>query len=64
MKHWHIEQIAWDRFDPSKVESEVIPLVKSAAMVERNGDDYAIWRRASSASSQHTWPRASSRCRT
>jgi rubrerythrin len=41
MKHWHIEQIAWDSFDPTKVEPEVIPLVKAAAMVERNGDDYA-----------------------
>lgn len=43
MKHWHIEQIAWDSFDPSKVEPEVIPLVKAAAMVERNGDDYAAY---------------------
>lgn len=43
MKHWHIEQIAWDRFDPSRVEPEVIPLVKAAAMVERNGDDYAAY---------------------
>jgi hypothetical protein len=43
MKHWTIEQIAWDRFDPSKVEPEVIPLVKAAAMVERNGDDYALY---------------------
>lgn len=43
MKHWHIEQIAWDSFDPSRVEPEVIPLVKAAAMVERNGDDYAAY---------------------
>ena len=43
MKHWHIEQIAWDSFDPSKVEPEVVPLVKAAAMVERNGDDYAAY---------------------
>lgn len=43
MKHWTIEQVAWDRFDPSKVEPEVIPLVKAAAMVERNGDDYALY---------------------
>src|ERR1700761_6196599 len=41
MKHWHIDQVAWDRFDPSKVDPEVVPLVKAAAMVERNGDDYA-----------------------
>ncbi len=43
MKHWTIEQIAWNRFDPSKVEPEVVPLVKAAAMVERNGDDYALY---------------------
>jgi hypothetical protein len=43
MKHWTIEQVAWDRFDPAKVEPEVIPLVKAAAMVERNGDDYALY---------------------
>ncbi|PWS38838.1 rubrerythrin family protein [Falsiroseomonas bella] len=43
MKHWRIEQVAWNRFDPSKVDAEVIPLVKAAAMVERNGDDYALY---------------------
>ncbi|WP_191085991.1 ferritin-like domain-containing protein [Roseococcus microcysteis] len=43
MKHWTLDQVAWDRFDPSKVDPEVIPLVKAAAMVERNGDDYALY---------------------
>ena len=43
MKHWRIEQVAWDRFDPSRLDQEVIPLVKAAAMVERNGDDYALY---------------------
>jgi hypothetical protein len=32
MKHWHIDQVAWDRFDPTKVDPVVIPLVKAAAM--------------------------------
>ncbi len=41
MKHWRIEEIAWDRFDPSKVDPGVVSLVKAAAMVERNGRDYA-----------------------
>jgi hypothetical protein len=41
MKHWHIEQVAWDRFDPSKIDPGIIPLVKAAAMVEKNGVDYA-----------------------
>lgn len=43
MKHWRIEQVAWDRFDPARVNPEVVPLVKAAAMVERNGDDYAVY---------------------
>lgn len=41
MKHWRIEQVAWDRFDPSKIDPGIIPLVKAAAMVEKNGVDYA-----------------------
>ena len=43
MKHWHIEQVGWDRFDPGQVDPGIVPLVKAAAMVERNGDDYAIY---------------------
>src|SRR3954469_17218930 len=43
MKHWRVEQVRWDRFDPSKVDPEIVPLVKAAAMVERNGDDYATY---------------------
>ena len=43
MKHWRIEDVAWERFDPSKVDPAIVPLVKAAAMVERNGTDYAIY---------------------
>ena len=43
MKHWRIEEMAWDRFDPSKIDPEIVPLVKAAAMVERNGTDYAAY---------------------
>ena len=43
MKHWRIEDVAWDRFDPSQADPELVPLVKAAAMVERNGTDYAIY---------------------
>ena len=43
MKHWRVEQVAWDRFDPSSVDPAIVPLVKAAAMVERNGADYAIY---------------------
>jgi hypothetical protein len=43
MKHWRIEQVAWDRFDPAQVDPAIVPLVKAAAMVERNGTDYAVY---------------------
>jgi len=43
MKHWHIDEVAWERFDPSEVDPEIVPLVKAAAMVEKNGGDYAIY---------------------
>jgi len=43
MKHWRIEDVAWDRFDPARADPDLVPLVKAAAMVERNGTDYAIY---------------------
>jgi hypothetical protein len=43
MKHWHIEQVDWHAFDPAGVDTALVPLVKAAAMVERNGTDYAIY---------------------
>ena len=41
MKHWQMEDIAWDQFDATKAAPEVIPLIKAAALVERNGREYA-----------------------
>ena len=43
MKHWRLEDVAWDQFDASKVDPEILRLVKSAAMVERNGIEYAVY---------------------
>ncbi|WP_158747208.1 ferritin-like domain-containing protein [Acidisphaera sp. L21] len=43
MKHWRLEDVAWDQFDPSKVDQDIVKLVKAAAMVERNGTDYAVY---------------------
>ena len=45
MKHWTLEQIPWTRFDPSRVDPEMVKLVKAAAMVEFNGGDYATYLR-------------------
>jgi rubrerythrin len=43
MKHWTIDDVAWAGFQPAHVDPALIPLVKAAAMVERNGTDYAIY---------------------
>jgi hypothetical protein len=43
MKHWSLNDVAWDRFDASKVDPDIVPLVKAAAMVEKNGLDYAAY---------------------
>jgi hypothetical protein len=45
MKHWHLDDVSWDRFDPARVDPDIVPLVKAAAMVERNGTDYAVYLR-------------------
>lgn len=43
MKHWHIDELAWDSFDRSKLDPEIVPLIKAAAMVERNAADYVSY---------------------
>jgi rubrerythrin len=43
MKHWRIDDVAWDAFDPGAVDPALVKLVKAAAMVERNGRDYALY---------------------
>jgi hypothetical protein len=43
MKDWTLDDIAWDRFDASKVDPEILKIVKAAAMVERNGADYGAY---------------------
>ncbi len=43
MKHWRLEDVAWSEFDASRVDAGIVPLVKAAAMVEKNGVDYAIY---------------------
>jgi rubrerythrin len=43
MKHWRIDEVPWDQFERAKTAPDVIAIVKAAAMVERNGIDYAIY---------------------
>ena len=40
-KHWRIDDLDWSRFEPALVDRDLIPLVRAAAVVERNGTDYA-----------------------
>jgi hypothetical protein len=40
-KHWTLDDIDWDRFDPARVDPEMLRIVKAAALVEYNGDAYA-----------------------
>ncbi len=37
------EDIPWDRFDRSRVDPEILRVVKAAAMVEGNGGDYSTY---------------------
>lgn len=41
--NWSLEEIPWDRFDPQKVDPDILKLVKAASLVEYNGGDYATY---------------------
>lgn len=40
-KHWSLDDIAWDRFDRTRVDPELLKIAKAAALVEFNSGDYA-----------------------
>ena len=40
-EHWKIEDMPWDRLDPSKVDADLIKVIKAAALVEYNAETYA-----------------------
>ena len=42
-RHWTLEDIPWDRFDPSKVDPDLLRLVKAASLVESHGGDDAAY---------------------
>ncbi|MBM3560138.1 MAG: ferritin-like domain-containing protein [Alphaproteobacteria bacterium] len=42
-KYWSLDDIPWDRFDPAKVDREIVEIVKAAALVEFNGGSYAAY---------------------
>jgi hypothetical protein len=41
--HWRIEELPWDRLDHAKVDPDLVPLIKAAALVEYNADDYTAY---------------------
>ncbi|MBS4046735.1 MAG: ferritin-like domain-containing protein [Alphaproteobacteria bacterium] len=41
--HWTLDDIAWDAFDPARVDPELLRAVKAAALVEHNADDYVTY---------------------
>jgi hypothetical protein len=43
VKHWTLDDVPWDSFDPSKVEPDQLALAKAAAMVEYNSADYVTY---------------------
>jgi hypothetical protein len=41
MGQWTLDDIPWEQFDRSKVDPDILRLVKAASLVEQNGGDYA-----------------------
>src|SRR5437667_5268677 len=41
MSRWTLDEIAWHRFDRSKLEPDIVRIVKAASLVEYNGGAYA-----------------------
>jgi hypothetical protein len=41
MGHWTLDDISWDRFDRTKLDPEIVRIVKAASLVEYNGAAYA-----------------------
>jgi hypothetical protein len=41
MGSWTLDDIPWHRFDQSRVDPELVPIVKAASLVEHNGAAYA-----------------------
>lgn len=40
MQTWSLNDISWDSFDASRVDPDIVPIVKAASVVEFNADDY------------------------
>ncbi|MBM3485739.1 MAG: ferritin-like domain-containing protein [Alphaproteobacteria bacterium] len=40
MTGWTLDDIPWERFDRTRVDPDIVPLIKAACLVEYNADDY------------------------
>lgn len=43
MGSWTLDDIPWDDFDTSRVDPEIVPVIKAASMVEYNAADYRTY---------------------
>lgn len=43
MRYWTLDDIDWSRFDRTRVDPDLLRIVKAASMVEHNGLDYATY---------------------
>lgn len=43
MAQWTMDDIRWDQFDASRVNPDILKVIKAAAMVERNAADYTAY---------------------
>ncbi len=41
--HWQLDDLPWEQFDRSKVDLDLLPLIKAAALVEFNANDYTAY---------------------
>ncbi len=44
--HWTLEDVRWDAFDSSRVDPDILKVVKAAALVEGNSGDYVAYLRS------------------
>ena len=40
MSHWTLDDVPWKEFDATKVDPELVRIVKAASLVEYNGHEY------------------------
>ena len=44
-KRWALKDIPWERFDRTRVDADILKLVKAAALVEANAASYGVYLR-------------------